>query len=97
MSIRVVYETVAMAAEYDGKNFPPFSAFWEVKTRDLSPTGISFYSRRRPETELLMLMLGNPQATPLFLVARVCHCDAADIRDERIYKVGCELVKRIST
>jgi hypothetical protein len=97
ISIRVVYETVAMVAEYDGADFPLFSAFWEVRTRDLSATGMGFESQRRPQSDLLLLMLGNPQASPIFIVARVAHCAVADPADEgRGYIVGCELIKRLS-
>src|SRR5262245_30277766 len=82
LSIRVVYETVAMVADYDGANFPLFSAFWEVKTRDLSATGMGFVSRRRPESSHLLLMLGNPQANPILILARVAHCKLVDREDE---------------
>ena len=92
-AVRVVYETVAMIAEYDGENFPLFSAFWEVQTIDLSATGIGFWSYRRPATQLLLLMLGNPQAHPIFIVSRVAHCVAADEGGK--FKVGCELLKRL--
>lgn len=96
-AIRVVYETVAMVAEYDGVNFPGFSAFWEVKTQDLSATGIGFWSNRQPATEQLMLMLGNPQANPIFIVARMVHCSPTQTDDEPLYKIGCELIQRLTT
>jgi hypothetical protein len=94
-AVRVVYETVAMVAEYDGENFPLFSAFWEVQTIDLSATGMGFWSQRRPQTELLLLMLGNPQAQPIFIVSRVARC-ASPLGDVSKFKVGCELLKRLS-
>lgn len=97
MSIRVVYETVVMVAEYDGENFPLFSAFWEVKTLDLSATGIGFVSRRQPRTALVVLMLGNAQANPIFTVARVAHCRPLEPSDpEQGYRLGCELLKRLA-
>ena len=95
VSVRVVYETVAMVAEYDGENFPLFSAFWEVQTFDLSATGIGFWSHRRPETHLLLLMLGNPQAQPIFIVTKVAYC-APTAADNTRFKVGCELLKRLA-
>jgi hypothetical protein len=95
-SVRVVYETVAMVAEYDGENFPLYSAFWEVQTIDLSASGIGFWSHRRPQTPLLLLMLGNPQAKPIFIETRVARC-SADQEDDARFKVGCELIKRLET
>jgi hypothetical protein len=97
LAIRVVYETMAMAAEYDGEHFPLFSAFWEVKTTDLSPTGIGFISSQRPRSPQLLLMLGNPQATPIFLVARVAHCQPVDPDDDsQGCHIGCELIRRLT-
>jgi hypothetical protein len=96
-AIRIVYETVAMVAAYDGENFPPFSSFWEVHTYDLSATGIGFWSRRQPETELLLLMLGNPQAHPIFIVIRVAHASPGEVNDEPMFKVGCEMLRRLTT
>ena len=96
VSIRVIYETVAMVAEYDGAEFPLFSSFWEVKTKDLSATGMGFESQRRPQSTLLLLMLGNPQASPIFIVARVAHCELADPEDAGAgYTIGCELLRRL--
>jgi hypothetical protein len=94
-AVRVVYETVAMVAEFDGENFPPFSAFWEVQTMDLSATGIGFWSHRQPKTERLLLMLGNPQAQPIFIVTRVARC-AEPEGDEVRFKVGCEMIERLA-
>jgi hypothetical protein len=97
LSVRVVYETVVMVAEYDGNRFPTFSSFWEVRTQDLSPTGVGFISRRQPQTEQVVMMLGNPQANPIFVVARVAHCVPMDPADpEQGYRVGCELLKRLA-
>jgi len=97
LSIRVVYETVVMVAEYDGVNFPPFSAFWEVKTKDLSASGIGFVSRQQPRTPLVVLMLGNPQANPIFTVAEVAYCAPVDSPDEGLgFRVGCALLKRLA-
>lgn len=97
LAIRVVYETIVMIADYDGVHFPPYSAFWDVKTRDLSVSGIGFVSRRRPHTAELVLMLGNPQANPIFTLARVAHCTLVDPTDEEHgYLLGCEFVKRLA-
>ena len=95
-AVRVVYETVAMVADYDGENFPMFSSFWEVQTIDLSATGMGFWSHRRPATELLLLMLGNPQAQPIFIVSRVARCIPSP-NEESKFKIGCELLKRLTT
>src|SRR5688572_2496436 len=87
-SVRVVYETMLLVAEYDGHFFPPFSAFWEVKTTDLSPHGVGFRSSKKPNSELLLLMFGNPQANPIFVKARVARC--VEIADDQgsMFTVG---------
>jgi hypothetical protein len=94
-SVRVVYETLLLVAEFDGTTFPPFSAFWEVRTKDLSPTGVGFHSAKRPASELLLLLFGNPQANPIFVKARVAHCKENVTPKGTVYTVGCELLERI--
>ena len=95
-AVRVVYETLVMVAEYPGPDFPPFSAFWEVKTRDLSPTGIGFSSPRKPVGADLLLLFGNPQANPIFVKARVAHCVESKTPQGKVYIVGCQLVERLT-
>ena len=94
-SVRVVYETLLLVAEYDEHFFPPFSAFWEVKTIDLSPYGVGFHSPRRPASEMLLLMFGNPQANPIFVKARVARCVETVGENGAFFTVGCELLERI--
>lgn len=94
-SVRVVYETLLLVAEYDGHFFPPFSAFWEVKTIDLSPHGVGFHSPKRPGGEMLLLMFGNPQANPIFVKARVARCVETAAEKGSLFVVGCELLERI--
>jgi hypothetical protein len=94
-SVRVIYETLLLIAEFDGEKFPPFSAFWEVKTKDLSPNGVGFYSRKRPKSPLLLLMFGNPQANPIFVKARVAHVVENTGEKGTTYMVGCELLERM--
>jgi hypothetical protein len=95
-ALRVVYETVALVADYDGQNFPPFSAFWEVQTRDLSVAGMAFVSPRPPRTEQLVLMLGNPQAEPILIQARVVRCDPLAANGGEACLVGCEFLQRMT-
>jgi hypothetical protein len=96
-SMRVVYETLLLVAEYRGSSFPPLSAFWEVKTKDLSPTGVGFQSPRRPETDTLLLMFGNPQAKPIFVKARVARCAESKTATGTEFLVGCEFLERLKS
>lgn len=94
-TVRVIYETLLLVAEYDGDDFPPFSAFWEVKTKDLSPTGVGFVSPRRPKTTHLLLLFGNPQANPICIKARIAHCVEKNNEEGIYYQLGCELLQRV--
>ena len=94
-SVRVIYETLLLVAEFDGQTFPPFSAFWEVRTKDLSATGVGFNSPKRPTSALLLLMFGNPQANPIFVKARVAHCKESTTTKGTVFTVGCEMIERI--
>ena len=94
-SVRVIYETMLLVAEFPGEKFPPFSAFWEVKTTDLSPNGVGFYSPKKPEAETLLLMFGNPQANPIFVKARVVHCVENVGEKGTLYRIGCEFLERM--
>jgi len=97
LSVRVVYETLLLVAEWDGAAFPPFSAFWEVQAKDLSATGVGFLSDREPKAEHLLLMFGNPQAKPIFIKARVVHRAILQTPQGVVYRVGCELLQRMTS
>ena len=51
-SARSDYDTTVRIAPFDGENIPSFYAFTAVRGRDISTSGISFYSPERPENRL---------------------------------------------
>ena len=91
---REAYQIVIHAAPYDGKTVPAHHEFRNVVTRDLSPTGISFYTDLEPSSDCFILMLGGPDRAQ-YLSARVIHFSQG-FQDRKLqYLIGCTFTGRI--
>lgn len=92
---RVPYRALVLAAPYDGKRLPEREEFFEVKTRDLSPTGISFEAEAPPATRRMVLLFGPSGQTPIYVVARVVHFTEYSANSGPLFVIGCELLERL--
>jgi len=88
------YECLQLVAPYDGVSLPGQEAFRQERCNDLSSTGFSFISTRRPATSKVVVALG--QVPFLFFVAEIVHVHdvASDFGDE--FFVGCHFLHRVA-
>ena len=71
------------------------SRFTEVEVRDLSQSGIAFFSKTAPRERPVILKLSTEKET-VFLLASVMRC-ARDFDDpQRRFVLGCKFVRRIA-
>lgn len=87
------YQCLQLVAPYDGESLPGQDAFRKERCNDLSASGFSFVSTRRPATAKVVVALG--QVPFLFFVADIVHVHAveSDFGDE--FFVGCRFVNRV--
>ena len=95
-SKRVAYEITMQIAPYDGTIVPDADEFQPVVTRDLSPTGISFYTSAEPTTDQIVLMIGDHRQ-PSYITARIVRSQQGYYQRKRQYLVGCAFTGRIDT
>ncbi len=100
-SLRTASEVIIHAAPYDGTNVPARHEFKNVVARELSPTGISFYSDRQPSSDSFLLMFGEPghvqgeHGGMQYLSARVVHCSHLPLDRNQQYLIGCSFSDRV--
>lgn len=88
------YECTQLLAPYDARTLPQQADFRQVQCHDLSPTGFSFYSYRKPETENVVIALG---AIPFkFFVAEIIHMSRSEEGDGRNFLIGCHFLQRLT-
>ena len=93
-SKRVAYEITMQIAPYDGTTLPDADDFQPVVTRDLSPTGISFYTPAEPTADQIVLMVGDHRQ-PSYVTARVVRSQQGYYQRKRQYLIGCAFTGRI--
>ncbi len=94
---RVAYPINFLVAEYDGSQIPNSSQLKPVRGRDISTTGIAFFSTEPLDVGALVAILSSADAL-IAATARVMQRQKAGTWDGRDqYLVGCEFVDRIST
>ncbi|MBP88766.1 MAG: hypothetical protein CMJ64_18980 [Planctomycetaceae bacterium] len=87
------YECTQLLAPFDQQHLPQQADFRQVHCRDLSPSGFSFYSYRRPDTDHVVVALG---AIPFkFFVAEIVHANVVDGENGQEFFIGCRFVRRL--
>jgi len=88
------YACLQLVAPYDGETLPSQDEFRRERCNDLSASGFSFVSARRPATSKIVVALG--QVPFLFFVADIVrvHEVESDFGDE--FFVGCHFVNRVA-
>ena len=93
-SARTDYDTTLRIAPFDGENIPTFYAFTVVRGRDISTSGISFYSAERPESNSLILMLGE-KPNLIYVVGEVRHLCEGYYDRQRQFLIGVEFIRKL--
>lgn len=89
------YPYIQQIAPLRGRDLPDESEFAEMKCRDISSRGFSFYSPRRPDYDKIVVAFGAG-ATRVFLTADVRHVTPKDVDGRKQYLIGCRYTGRIS-
>ncbi|HJN08793.1 MAG: hypothetical protein QGG09_16510 [Pirellulaceae bacterium] len=87
------YERWQLVAPYDGESLPEQDAFREKRCIDLSSSGLSFFSARRPVTSHVVVALG--QDPFLFFVAEIVHIHEVESHNGTEFFVGCNFQNRV--
>lgn len=92
-SVRRAFCCVRLAADY--KSGQPTSDFYRVLCRDLSTSGIGFFSPKRPTSRSVVIRLTADGERPVLIAGDVvyCHDKSGELRFPWI--VGCVFTKRI--
>ncbi|MFT5523092.1 MAG: hypothetical protein ACI9HK_001036 [Pirellulaceae bacterium] len=80
-------------ATYDGSNHPAEEEFYEVEGKDLSASGIGFFTPNPPQGDIV-LALGDPIA-PIYLIGTVVHARRGYFQRKQQYFVGCRFTGRL--
>jgi len=84
-------------APYKGKDQKPDEQqFTEIEFLDISLSGVAFLTNIRPETDSIVLTLGDPQQK-YYMVARIVHVAEAPDEGANILRVGCEFTEPLCT
>jgi len=87
------FPSVERIAPMRGSNVPDESEFFEVKCRDLTRNGFSFFLSDRPDFDSLVVALATPPET-IYVVAEVTHSNRVQ-SDTPKFAVGCRFVRRM--
>jgi hypothetical protein len=93
LSQRRPYICQQLVADYDGAAIPEKGDFYQVTFQNLSDTGASFLSSRKPATSKLVIILGTGK---ILVTARVVKGAYRADSPEMPYEVGCEFERRLS-
>jgi hypothetical protein len=75
-------------ANYDGVMQPERMDYLAMQSRDISSTGISYFSPKPPDADTLVLMVGA-YADAYYVTAQVVRCQEGFWNRRRQYIVGC--------
>lgn len=82
-------------ASYDGVLPPERMDFLAMEPRDISASGISFFTPKPPETTTVVLMLGDYRDA-YYITAEVCWYKEGYYNRRRQYVVGCRMSGQLS-
>ena len=92
---RTKYDCVQLVAPYNGVTMPSQAEFRRAHCRDLASGGFSFFAEQPPQTDQLIVALGDVPFT--FFVAEVKRVRQADVDLTGSYLIGCKFVERLET
>ena len=87
------YPTVQLIAPFDDGVVPDLSQFIEVRCRDISAGGFSFYLSEEPSFRRIVVVFGGGAAR-IPLIAEVMHSSPIKHPQSTEYVVGCRYISR---
>lgn len=88
------YSCRQLVAAFDGTRLPEQSEFSWAMFRDISETGISFLSKTRPASKLLVVAVGPAPFS--FLVVEVVRTKRRNDLEGRPYHVACGILRELT-
>lgn len=88
------YSCRQLVAAYDGTRLPKQEEFSWAMFRDVSETGVSFLSKTRPASKLLVVAVGPAPFS--FLVVEVVRTKRRNDLEGRPYHVGCVILRELT-
>src|SRR5687767_6625000 len=92
-SRRRTYICRQLVAPFDGTRLPQQDEFDWAMFRDVSSSGISFLSERKPTTKQLVVAVGPAPFT--FLVVEIVRTTKRDDLASHPYHVGCRILREL--
>jgi hypothetical protein len=81
-------------ASFDGVHLPERMDYVAMESRDIAKSGLSFFSPTAPESEKVVLMLGDHQDA-YFVTASVVRREEGFFNRRRQYIVGCRFTGQV--
>jgi diguanylate cyclase len=94
-SPRHKFERIQRIAPYRAGRVPAADEFHDVRCRDISAGGFSFWLPSPPDYSALVIALGQDSATK-YLIAEVVRTTAVQHGDASVYLVGCRFTGRLN-
>lgn len=91
---RHTYTCRQLVAPYDGMRLPQQEDFSWAMFRDVSHTGVSFLSKTKPASKLLVVAVGPAPFS--FLIVEVVRTKRRNDLDGSPYHVGCSIVRELT-
>ena len=92
--MRHPYTCRQLVAAFDGTRLPQQEEFSWAMFRDVSHTGLSFLSKSKPSSKLLVVAVGPAPFS--FLVAEVVRTKRRNDLEGRPYHVGCSVLRELT-
>ena len=92
--VRRGYVYRQLIADYDGYRVPKSKDFYWVTTQNISSGGLAFVSRRKPQTDYVIVSFGAGRGA--CFISRVAWAFCRTDLPGRPFEVGCEFVARLS-
>ncbi|MDP6443017.1 MAG: hypothetical protein QGG36_20285 [Pirellulaceae bacterium] len=89
---RISFEATQLIAPFDGKQLPVQADFRHVQFLDISTHGFAYLDSPKPCYEYVITLFGNLPFR--IFAARVMH--TLETHRPGTYKVGCQIIKRVS-
>ena len=93
LELRRAYPTLQCIAPYDGQSIPELNRFQEVRCRDISSHGFSFFFDENPKFKQLVVVFGGGSSR-ILLIAEVRHISEFQRHGRTEYLVGCRYLGR---
>jgi hypothetical protein len=88
------YPYMQRIAPWSGGRLPSLKSFFDVRCRDISASGISFFVPRNPDFERFVIGLGQGESN-VHVVAEVKHVRPFDLEGRPLYLVGSQFLARV--